>query len=69
MPSRWHAPDDDTIAWFQNNDSQTFTRRNIATDALEAAGSIAERFPNHPQFQSDVAITDRRLTQLRAKLD
>ena len=37
MPSRWHAPDDDTIAWFQNNDSQTFTRRNIATDALEAA--------------------------------
>ncbi len=41
MPSRWHAPDDDTIAWFQNNDSQTFTRRNIATDALEAAAVFA----------------------------
>ncbi len=41
MPSRWHAPDDDTIAWFQNNDSQTFTRRNIVTDAGSAFSVFA----------------------------
>jgi len=37
--------------------------------SLPIAQSLVDRFPGHPQFQSDVGITKRHLAKLRAKLD
>ena len=37
-------------------------------NSLLIAQGLADRFPEHPQFQSDIVITKRRLGQLRSKL-
>jgi hypothetical protein len=36
--------------------------------SLPIAQALADRFPDHPQFQSDIAITMSRLAQLRGSL-
>ena len=36
--------------------------------SLPIAQSLADRLPDHPRFQSDLAITKRRIEELRARL-
>ncbi|MFQ3248161.1 MAG: hypothetical protein ACI9SP_004821 [Arenicella sp.] len=37
-------------------------------ESLEIAQLLADRFPDHPQFQSDVVITKRRLVELGSEV-